>query len=238
MNKRPNPIYVFTHIPKTAGTAFLQALMVPNLNVMKFPGMLTAIAKINKAEEIECITQHSPYGIHLFCRQKVIYITMLRDPVERAISYYFFIRNSSREGYRHPMADYAEKHSLLEFCALRKFRNVQTRFMAGILFDRCYPILRSKFVDKLMLRQALYHMRATYGFVGIKEKFDESVDRLAKILNFKKNRAKKYYKPSGKPPMDRFSSLELSKIREYNYLDVELYASAVKLFNGGGYGVF
>src|SRR4026208_2316272 len=89
-----NELLYFLHIPKTAGMSFTNFIKSqfapsesnPDVNLSDF--IKTPPEQIAK---YKFIAGHFFYGVDDFIKQKPVYITMLRDPVERTISHYAHI---------------------------------------------------------------------------------------------------------------------------------------------------
>src|SRR5260370_13102886 len=87
----------FLHIPKTAGTSFtglLQSNFEPD---RVFPYHLVHFlidASPERLATYQLFTGHFFYSLHLLLPRMPIYLTFLRDPVERTISHYAQIKRS------------------------------------------------------------------------------------------------------------------------------------------------
>ena len=124
------PIF-FTHIPKTAGTSFKDSVVSPNLPE-------EAILKYRNRRQwgidlaqYQLVSGHFKHGLHWFFRMPPRYITFFRDPVNRAVSYYYFIKDCDRKLYLHPLRDFADSRDLTGFYCNRRLQNIQTHFIAG-----------------------------------------------------------------------------------------------------------
>jgi hypothetical protein len=90
-------ILIFLHIPKTAGTSFnhiLRDIYGKSFYRVK-PG-----GKWRKAKRLpvstRCVTGHMPYGIHKKWKlEDFQYVTLLRYPVDRIISLWWFKKEYS-----------------------------------------------------------------------------------------------------------------------------------------------
>lgn len=87
--------FIFIHIPKTAGTSLHSALIdrglitSPTFNA-NYLNSSTAIS----LNDYRCIYGHLSYmdGLKYFKNRE--YLTVLREPVERAISWYWYAKNN------------------------------------------------------------------------------------------------------------------------------------------------
>ena len=94
-----NDLFVFTHIPKTAGTTFkrllerqFRASQMPKIgpDYQRSVDQIKALSAQDKAR-VRCLSGHLPFGIHQYFPQKTLhYVGFVRDPVGRALSEYFF----------------------------------------------------------------------------------------------------------------------------------------------------
>ena len=104
-------VLIFTHVPRTGGSTFgkiaAKSLGVSVYGLPKFvplPGseamkatFAEAIATIHDFEikdfsNVKLLAGHMPYGIHRLLPKHPIYVSLLRHPVDRFISMYYFFK--------------------------------------------------------------------------------------------------------------------------------------------------
>lgn len=88
--------FFFLHIPKSAGTsfgAFVGARFAPEKS-LALRGVLAARHEVLLADPDRylLVQGHVPYDMHRIFRTRPFVFTILREPVERAISAYFYLR--------------------------------------------------------------------------------------------------------------------------------------------------
>jgi hypothetical protein len=97
---QPNPTLIFLHIPKAGGSTLHHVLdwnydHPYTITVYKQIPPLIALPDAQK-REIQCLKGIVFYGIHQYLPQDCTYVTILRDPVERVISHYYYIFSRKR----------------------------------------------------------------------------------------------------------------------------------------------
>lgn len=219
-------VLIFLHIPKTGGTT-LKSILDREYGRKKTLSMgkdlssclpeLSAIP-IESRREIQVLRGHFLFGVHRLLPSPFRYITILRDPVRRAISHYYHVVGTKW----HPLHELVVSRGLgLEDYVTSgvslQMDNGQTRQLAGvegIPFGKC---------SERLLDDAIANMNKHFAFVGLTEAFDESLIQMSDILGWGKRpvyvqRLKNKRKPSLKSLSDR--TIEL--IRAQNDLDCRL----------------
>ncbi len=218
---------IFLHIPKTAGTT-LNRIIERQYNPLSIftldPYRIRATAERFKtlSEErrrrIRVVRGHLYYGLHEFLPQGATYITMLREPVARFLSSYYFILRRPL----HPLHWKLKKERLgvEEYLRLIPHRdNFQCRLVAGVE--------NGASCDDRLLEIAKENLVKSFNVVGICERFEESLMLIAKTfgweLPFYENRKVSKIRPVVEPRL-------VDLIGARNRLDVELYEFGKKLF--------
>ena len=222
-----NETVIFLHIGKTAGSTMRQILK------RQFPASqtLTVRARRRPREETlgdfgrlpeadrlrpRLIMGHTVFGLHEHVPRPCRYGTMLRDPVRLAISQHRYVLRTP--GHRHheqaqgmSLEEYVESGLALEM------DNSQTRAVAGDIgtpYGGCTPE---------MLETAKANLAAHFGWVGITERFDESVVLLGRTFGWRDVRyVSANVARGGEPP----TAAELELVRRANHLDQDLYDHA------------
>ena len=175
-------IYVL-HIPKTACTSLRTVVAhycpPPGLVPLYPPFGARELDQVRARLAVDgrIVFGHLMFGIDQILGVPGSYVTFLRDPVARVMSY-----------YRHHLGFApAEHHALLsrgvtleEFVDRRithETNNHMTRILAGH-GDHAFTD------DDALLERALRHLRERFLMVGTAERFAESVDRLREVMGW------------------------------------------------------
>jgi len=207
---------IFMHIPKTGGMTLNELFKKQyKLNEIfdhdSFQKKMMKLDELTDMEKrnIKAITGHYFYGIHQEFSRPFNYFTMLREPVDRVISSYYFLKD-------YPGYEMVKNMTLEEFVVKGpEAPNLQTLMVCGSQ-------------EKPDIEKAKENLK-TFTVVGVTELFNETLFCLKKAYawgdihytrkNITKNRLAKEEVPS---PLKNL-------IRKYNALDMELYDYAKKL---------
>jgi hypothetical protein len=141
-NRREQPLLVFFHLSKTAGSTvrFVMARQIRHdeiLTIDDFPTIEEANRIWNslpagRRGRIKCVQGHLPFAPDLFAPRATTCFTVLRDPVERVISEYYY--NLHEPERRFHTALNRDRIALAQFVRDEQFaevHNMQTRILAG-----------------------------------------------------------------------------------------------------------
>jgi hypothetical protein len=218
---------IFLHIPKTAGTTLnriiewqYNPLTIFTMDPYRIRATPERLKKLPEARRrrLRIVRGHFYYGIHEFLPQGATYITMLREPVARFLSAYYFLQRRPL----HPMHRKvtSERIGVEDFIRLTPHRqNLQCSLIAGIKGNgKC---------EERTLDIAKANLEKSFSVVGISERFEESLMLMAKTFDwdvpFYENRKVSKTRPKVEP-----SAVEM--IKEHNRLDIELYEFGKSLF--------
>lgn len=219
---------IFLHIPKTAGTTFARILRrYYSRNQMRHFSDAAERQEFltlpdSEKRRYRVLHGHMEFGIHEHLSQPFTYLTFLRDPLERAISLYYFVREQpENRNY-----EKVQQLPLDEFVA-NEFRaqhldDRQTRLLSGVHTDGpCTPD---------MLEQAKHNLAAHFSMIGLTERFDEAVIMARRQFNWPRPF---YYKRlvSNRPQVEQLPESVLAVLRDYNQFDLQLYEYACQLFD-------
>lgn len=226
-----NKKLIFLHIPKTAGSTFHMILNkryksndIRNLFGSRYdePEIKSFMEEpIEEKQNIRLLKGHMPFGMHNYLPKESRYISVLRNPVERVISQYYYIKKNSYN----PLHNQVEKDGMTisEFVSSGisvGMNNGHCRFLNGDLdeykFNQC---------DEVLLEQVKENIKRHFIWLGLTERFDESVLVLSKLLGWK---SPPYYirenVSKNRKSRDLISKEEISVIEKYNSLDMKLYS--------------
>lgn len=219
---------VFLHIPKTGGTS-LRALFrhwLPD-EAMRFvdpPLAPDDLAELSDpASDLRLIAGHLYFGIDEqlgFCGE---YITFLRDPVERIVSFWTHQVRREQSEFHELARGGMTLHDFVEGGYTHQTNNLMTRILIGTSVPGILDGSLGHITERHYLRLALRNVETRFRFVGFMEQFDQSVTAMAKALDW----------PVGEVASARLNVLNsaaatiddatLRLIRRHNALDLRLY---------------
>lgn len=228
------PAVIFMHLPKTGGTTLTRILEREYPAQHRFPLGAIVQKKIEefkklspaRRDKIHLLYGHMAYGLHEYFPQGARYITVLRDPVERVISFYYFVRDQSQH-YLHDFSnqDATDLKSFLESQATIVVDNFQVRLLSGAWEHVPYGA-----ITRDHLEVAKRNLREEVAVVGLTERFDETLLLLKDAFGWRQPWHKPQNVTRGRPKQSDLLPEIREAIVEYNRFDVELYDYAKSLF--------
>jgi hypothetical protein len=228
---------ILVHIPKTAGTTLAIILLdwFGKDAGRAVSGWHEGRAAFS-AEPVESrvsprvVYGHQAFGLHEHIPKPCEYLTFLRDPVARVISHYYHVRSESTH-YLHrrvtrldmPIEEYVENPF-----RTAELDNAQVRMLASPSLERYQAVGEAK---RSLLESAKDNLEQAFCFVGLTERFDESMVAMSDLLGW--NRVPTYLpaRVSSNKSRGDISERVRSRVREVNHLDVELYEHVRQRFD-------
>ncbi|MEZ4802522.1 MAG: sulfotransferase family 2 domain-containing protein [Gelidibacter sp.] len=216
---------IFLHLPKNGGAtlnAFLNRIYPANSVYqirLKDSNTLTTQDFIDlpqsERSKIKVLKGHMYYGLHKYLLGTSEYITFLRHPEKRILSFYNFVQERPNHrlyqevvGQKMNFSDFVEKMNTEDI------HNAQIRYISGL----------PNADETTMLNVAKKNIEQHFAFVGLQEYYDESLVLLKKYYNWGipyytyKNKA---HKPKVQNIIDTTTK---NMILQKNAGDLELYA--------------
>lgn len=215
---------IFHHIPKTAGSTFKHLLMAnfqPERTYLYYEENIAEFEKLSLSgtKDFDLFVGHLRFGIHDQLINDCSYITFLRDPVKRMVSYYYHIKTTPQ----HPWHKIIEENNITlgQFSAKglgdNNFDNLQTREIAGKKTGPRTPC------SNPFYELALDNIDKYYT-VGFTEYFDQSLQLFEEKLGLTFG---DYQVPNRREgSIYTFESIDeeqLDQVRRNNVYDIALY---------------
>lgn len=219
---------LFLHMPKTAGSTVNwilrrqyppEALCIFRRIFTRFDLPLEEHDSLlsERKERVRMISAHMAFGLHRHLHRNATYFSIVREPVGRVVSAYYHMRRERS----HPLHEQASAMDIEEFLASGVYvdgDNGQVRRLSGVGdaagFGECGE-------DTLEL--ALRNMREHFLFVGLTERFDESLLILREKLGWSLPFYLRQNSGRNRPPDSALTPRMRRAVGRRNELDAALY---------------
>jgi hypothetical protein len=179
---------IFLHVPKTGGSTLrwiiakqtrsrgIYRIEAPDHNYQKRIDEFKTLPDLRK-QKIEWLVGHMGFGLHEYLPQPSTYITLLREPIDRVLSFY---------DYAHLKARPNDNTDVKEFIlrgGSKQVNNGQTRMLASLYGDYPDDVAFGRCSDE-MLKIAKQNLREHFVGFGLTEQFDASIIHLRRKLGW------------------------------------------------------
>jgi len=226
----------YIHLFKTAGTT-LESILSRQYGmnaVMKFGSVSDTADRLREfstwpgeyQRQIKAFMGHCSFDQRSLFPQDTTFFTVIRHPVDRMISEYYFILESP-EIVHYPKV-VGQKMTLSDFMLSgihNSLDNYQTKYLSS-LKNPGFGVY-----SKDLLEDAKNNLKNKLVFTGLTERFDESVILMKRLFGWKMPYYLRERVTRNRPRRDDIPSSDIAVLQEYNRMDLELYDYAVKLFD-------
>jgi|GEM_PF-1246461 len=244
-------IPIFLYVAKTGGVTVGTVLghMFSGRTINRFGGPTSSALGLQPAEWVTAVVRedlpntleprlivgHIPFGVHEEV-QNYRYFTLVRDPQERVVSSYYYLRRIKTL----PIAEVLNRLSFAEYVSARfglDPHDYQVRILPGK--QELDGALTGNLIDDYRevtdadLQLAFSNIDQHFIFVGLTERLEETMLLLRRLYGWKfiDLLAEKQNVGLSRPEASRVSAQERQLIEENNVHDRALYTECEKRFN-------
>jgi len=227
-NNSDQSTLIFLHIPKTAGSSLYSILenQYPSARSFKIkskniPESLRQFKNLplEKRREIKLVYGHMNFGIHNSIPVNARYFTLLRNPVERIISHYYYVlRRPGHYLYQKVKQGKMTLKDYVSSAISTELNNGQVRLISGtgsrFRYGQC---------PYSLLEKSKENLKEKFVLTGLIDFFDETILMLKERLNWE---IPVYFKEKvtlKRHPVKDIDEDTIEVIKNYNRLDLELY---------------
>ena len=221
------PLLVFVHLRKTAGSTIrfvmsrqfrrAEEMTINAPSVDAANQTWNAIAPEQRAG-IKCVRGHFPFAPNLFAPRAITCFTILRDPVERVASeYYFNLRNPEMRFHAALTRDRITLDQFVNSERFAEIHNTQTRMLAGT---------NASASPSELLDSAITNLRERMAVVGVSDRLDETLLLCRAIFGWRRLVYRRVNVNPRRPPFETLAATTLATIERANSLDRSLYRCA------------
>jgi hypothetical protein len=220
---------IFLHIPKSAGTTVNRLIEseYPLFQIFSVDPVFSRWScrhlwnlSAERLERFRIFKGHMLLGLHKILPQPATYFAVFRDPIDRVISAFYFMRNY----VLHPNYRRFKKlnWNLEDFVRNSPRDNVQTKIVAGAPYAE--PCTAEIF------EHARQNLREHFSVVGLSERFEESLALMKLRYGWKLESYSSFNVTRRRPRKRELSEATLNLIAEKNSFDIALYQLANEIF--------
>lgn len=225
---------VFLHIPKTAGSTLFRLLEreYAGSPIFRLYGDVDSRIRLLEAMSIEdlhalrLVGGHMGFGIHRFLPGASAYVTLLRDPVDRVVSHYHYVKSRPHDaGSARAMEGVSSLDDYVRSSVFaRIINNGQTRLLGSDVQSA------DEAADEAALERAKQVIDRSDVVVGLQDRFEESLLLMLQAFGWGYPAYRNENVGVGRPRVEELSGSTVELILERNSLDVELYQHAQHRF--------
>lgn len=237
IHKRERPLY-FLHLPKCAGSSFRIILdrhfeppeICPVVHWKDF-----VVLPPQEIQRYRLFHGHFDYHTDGLLPASSVIITMLRDPVERTISMYYFWRKEAQRLQQEKLPIPYEYQQAMAISLADFVTHPQEQVSRDVQNGQTYRVEhtlrvpRPGLTEQDILERAIEHLEAM-PFVGLTDEFNRSLDLLTYHLGWPAAQAVEYNVTPNRPRQQEIDEHTLATIREANRLDSQLVRYARRRF--------
>jgi hypothetical protein len=230
MKSLHEPLQAFVHIPKTAGTTLSYVMWrqfrrgeaidldAPTVQLarQRWDGL-----RPEQRERVRCVRGHMPFDPEMLAPKETRFFTVLRDPVQRIVSeYYFNLTGPKRAFYSQLIRSRMTLDQFVRSELGAQVHNAQTRMLAGG---------RTDLNPREVLDLAIANLRKM-AMVGITERLDATLLLCRAVLGWRHVIYRRINTTRRRPSLEAISPATLATIEEANFLDRKLYVTGCERF--------
>lgn len=226
---------IFLHLPKTAGSTLHRIIereykskLIYSIDNFRTQESVAEFKSLPEAQrrEIKVLKGHMRFGLHEYLPQPSSYITVLREPVDRVISHYYYVlRKPNHYLYEQVKSKNMSLKDYVSSGITKELDNSQARLLSSIAADIPYGECSSD-----VLESAKKNLQEHFAVVGLADKFDETLILLKQAFNWKTPFYIKANITRNRPLREDIPQETLDVIEKYNQLDIELFNYAKQKF--------
>lgn len=236
-------VLIFLHIPRCAGRTlrdiFRRQIGSGKRHRALCEGVKSFVKRpLGERHKANSLRGHTFYGVHKWMREPHVYVTLLREPIERALSFYYWFKQKQNL----PFSKAVRELELGEFVSLRLadsyVSNVMTKLLSGAYTQQgAFGVIQGEYAldsitDDNILEIAKANLHNEFIFDLVEKFRDRGEERFGKLLRWRKAKRDADGHINPHPSVEEIDLETIKIIKQKNQMDIALYEYAKDILEG------